>query len=146
MTEFHFDNAEGSETRTKKLNIIEEEIDTLQAVSLKNFSTTEKDTGLKWIDGRNIYEKTIIFGAVGTGAQSVAHGITGLDFVINANGYAEQANGVNSIIPRLSISPATTSIFYDRVDETLIYGYIGTSFVSTVAIVGGAITIKYTKV
>lgn len=146
MNEFKFENAEGAETRTNKLNAIEEEIDELKLKDNLNYSTTEQDTGIKWIDGRSIYEKTIVFGAMSTGVQSVAHGITGIDFVISTEGYANQANGVKSIIPRLSTSASTTSIFYDRVDATLIYGYIGTSFVTTASITGGAIKIKYTKV
>lgn len=144
-TKVIFENAEGAETRTKKLNALKKTVDTLDTRDTLDFKTTEQTTGVKWKDGRIIYQKTINFGGVATGTQSVAHGITGLDFVLEANGYATQANGIKSIIPRLAGTPLTNSIFYDKVDATLIYGYVGTSFVSPANITGGAITIKYVK-
>lgn len=146
MSEFNFENAEGAETRTKKLNLLEEEIDSLLVRDALDFKITEQDTGTKWIDGRSIFQKTLTFGAVGTGEQTVPHGITGLDVILDTEGFAEQANGVISTLPRLSSgTPSADSIFFKRHDATNIYGYVGTSFITAVAIVGGAITIKYIK-
>lgn len=44
-----------------------------------DFSTSEQDTGLKWIGGETIYQKTIVI-AAGPNAtnQSYAHGVTGI--------------------------------------------------------------------
>lgn len=146
MTEFNFENAEGAETRTKKLNMLEEEVDNLQERDTVDFTTTEQDTGVKWIDGKMIYQKTLTFGAVGTGEQTVPHGITGIGVILDTMGYASQANGVTSVLPRLSSGTVSAdSIFFKRHDETNIYGYVGTSFVTTAAITGGAVTIRYTK-
>ena len=53
-----------------------------QAVTTR-FSTTEIDTGQKWVDGKTIYRKVINFGALPNGvSKSMAHGITNLDFII----------------------------------------------------------------
>jgi len=52
-----------------------------------NYSTTEQDTGFTWINGEHIYKKTVNFGALpDTTGKSVAHNITGLDWVIEFSG------------------------------------------------------------
>jgi hypothetical protein len=146
MNDFNFENAEGAETRTRKLNLLEEEVDVLQLRGSLDYETTEQDTGTKWIDGRPIYQKTLSFGAVGTGEQTVPHGIAGLDVILDTEGFAVQANGVISTLPRLSSGTVSQdSIFFKRHDTTNIYGYVGTAFVTTTAITGGAVTIKYIK-
>lgn len=54
-----------------------------------NYSASEVATGFTWIDGRPIYKKTISVGSLpNTTTKTVAHGITGLDFVIDAYGFA----------------------------------------------------------
>lgn len=50
-----------------------------QAQSTDSFSTTETDTGKKWIDGRTIYRKVLQGNlTVAVGSNAVAHGISGL--------------------------------------------------------------------
>lgn len=57
-----------------------------------DFTTAEQDTGVKWVDGRTIYRKTIDVGALpNTTSKSVAHGVTP-SLVIRAYGHAY--NGV----------------------------------------------------
>lgn len=54
------------------------------------YSTEEQVVG-KWIDGRNIYEKTIYVGNSGTittvTTVSIAHGIVNMDYIVNFNGF-----------------------------------------------------------
>lgn len=146
MTEFNFENAEGAETRTKKLNMLENEIDSLQANTNVNYSFTEQNTGIKHTDGTYVFQKTIAIGTPATGEQSVAHGITGLNAILNTEGYVTQANSVTSVLPRLSAgTPLVDSIFFARHDATNLYGYVGTGFTAGTAITGGQITIRYTK-
>lgn len=47
-----------------------------------NYSTSEQDTGLKWTDGKTIYQKTINFTVAGGGYISNPTGITGIDTLI----------------------------------------------------------------
>lgn len=48
-----------------------------------SYSTTEKNTGATWIDGKVIYKKTINFGSLpNNGSKSVAHNIIGISRVI----------------------------------------------------------------
>lgn len=49
-----------------------------------DYSLTEQDTGLKWIDGSVIYQKTINFGTMPVNNEKdVAHGIINLSFVVD---------------------------------------------------------------
>lgn len=65
-----------------------------------DYSTSEVDTKVKWIDGKTIYRKTIDFGALpnATG-KTVAHGISGLAKVIKMEGYAKNSNNVFQMLP-----------------------------------------------
>ena len=59
-----------------------------------NYSTSEVDTGFKWIDGKTIYKKTINFGALPNNtSKSVAHGISGLSRVMSIETEAYEAAG-----------------------------------------------------
>lgn len=63
-----------------------------------NYSTSEKDTGFKWVDGKNIYKKTINFGALPNNtSKDVSLGITGLDYVIDIFGTA--INSGKTVLP-----------------------------------------------
>lgn len=54
-------------------------------------STSEVDTGMKWIDGRTIYQKTFSMGGLkAAGKTVVPHGINNLDMVINIRGIAKE--------------------------------------------------------
>lgn len=54
-------------------------------------STSEVDTGMKWIDGRTIYQKTFSMGGLKVAGKTVVpHGINNLDLVINIRGIAKE--------------------------------------------------------
>lgn len=56
------------------------------------YSTTEMRTGQVWIDGREIYRKVVVTGALPNATtKNVAHGIVALDEVISVNGMADNA-------------------------------------------------------
>lgn len=56
---------------TQKINV--------EQIKGQDYSTTEQDTGAKWIDGKAIYKKTINFGVMPNNAtKGVAHGISSL--------------------------------------------------------------------
>lgn len=60
-----------------------------QTISDMDYSTSEQDTGCKWIDGKPIYRKTINFGALpNASAKSVAHNITNIDNFVKVEGIA----------------------------------------------------------
>jgi hypothetical protein len=58
----------------------------------KSFSTSEQATDRTWIGGETIYQKTINVGTLpNTTTKNVAHGITGLAYVILFTGWAMNA-------------------------------------------------------
>lgn len=80
------------------------ESDKLDFATRGDYSTAEVDTGRKWIDGKTIYKKTINFGVLPNNTvKSVAHGITGITYVIDAKGFADNGNmGGPVFIPQVS--------------------------------------------
>lgn len=70
---------------------------TSQISNLANYSTSETDTGQRWIDGKTIYRKVINFGNLpNTSTKSVNHNISGLSFVTSLYAIAYTATGARS--------------------------------------------------
>lgn len=69
------------------------------------YSTTEHKVG-KWIDGSDLYEKTVDFGALPNAtSKSVAHGIAGLATMVNIYGFAKNpTNNVQIALPFVDIT------------------------------------------
>lgn len=60
-----------------------------QTISNMDYSTSEQDTGCKWIDGKPIYKKTVDIGSLPNATiKTVAHGVTSIGTVIDAKGSA----------------------------------------------------------
>ena len=60
-----------------------------EAIGGLDYSATEQDTGLKWIDESAIYQKTIHTEALTNNTnKTVAHGITDFGCIIKIEGYA----------------------------------------------------------
>lgn len=72
---------------------------------IMDYSTSEIDTGTKWIDGSTIYKKTIDFGYLpNETTKAVAHGITNLDKVIDLRGFATFQTGSRFPLPFVAIA------------------------------------------
>lgn len=70
-----------------------------------DYSTTEQDTGYTWIDGRHIYKKTIDFGGLpNNNVRNVAHGISGLDYVIKYECMVDMGIGTWFSLPLVSFN------------------------------------------
>lgn len=86
-----------SEITTNKAGVTGSNIDftTLSG----NYSTSEVETGFTWIDGKKIYKKTTRF-TVTDRAMTVAHGISSIDKIINAEGIWDIEQGTFEPINR----------------------------------------------
>ncbi|QJU09927.1 hypothetical protein FBF26_01440 [Candidatus Saccharibacteria bacterium oral taxon 488] len=73
-------------------------------------STSEVDTGMRWIDGRTIYQKTFSMGGLKvSGKTTKPHGINNLDMVINIRGIAkEDSVGATINLPHAADQQAYT--------------------------------------
>lgn len=71
----------------------------LTTLAFGNYSTSKKDTGFKWIDGRPVYKITVPFSTVGGTAgteQTISIALPGLTIsgiVLDYNGYAKNSAG-----------------------------------------------------
>lgn len=66
-------------------------------IGICDYSTTEQDTGCKWIDGKHIYKKTIDFGTLPNNTRKYANAnIQNLDKIIKIEGIA---NGAGNAAP-----------------------------------------------
>lgn len=75
-------------------------------------SASEMDTGNTWVNGKTIYRKIIATGSLpNTGQSDVPHGITGLDDLLNIEGYCD--NGATRLsLPFVSTSTASVISVY----------------------------------
>lgn len=103
-----------------------------------NYSTDEQDTGLKWVDGKTIYQKTVNFGTL-TNNKTVAHGISNLDNVINFFGIAKNPDTGDVI--QLVYNESTDKV-ETVVGSTNIITYVAGNFS---AFTYCYVTIQYTK-
>lgn len=68
-----------------------------------DYSTEEQDTGIKWIDGSTIYQKTVYSAGGTTGEITISHGISNLEHCIYAEGFFHDtySGGFDSPLPKL---------------------------------------------
>ena len=71
-----------------------------QTISDMDYSTSEQDTGCKWIDGKKIYKKTIDFGALpNASVKNVDHGVANIARVVKIDGIISFGSNTWSNIP-----------------------------------------------
>lgn len=105
-----------------------------------SYSTTEKPTGAKWIDGKPIYRKVVDCGALPNAtSKSVAHNITNLDQVTKLQGIAKGTNQIP--LPFMDISTPTNGVqlYYTAASIVVQTGGNRTAYTNTYII------IEYTK-
>lgn len=110
-----------------------------QTISDMDYSTSEQDTGCKWVDGKPIYKKTIDIGALPNATtKNIAHGISALGIMLDMRGVAFYTNGISLPLPFVAISQASISTNATSTDVV-----ITTANDRTAA--SGYITLWYTK-
>lgn len=108
-----------------------------------NYSTSEINTGAKWINGSYIYKKTINTGPLpNAGETNTPHNITNLSKVIKMEGYAyRSADGKFLPLPFAGISSANTTI-----DMSVVNGNVRFVNVANMsAFAESYVTLYYTK-
>ena len=105
-------------------------------------STSEVDTGMKWIDGRTIYQKTFAMGGLKVASKTtVPHGIKDLGMVINIRGIAkEDSIGATINLPHAADQQAYTVTVYVDNSSVNIQTYADQSGYKT-----SFVTIQYVK-
>ena len=107
------------------------------------YSTTEKVVG-KWIDGSDVYEKTLYYaGGVNGGSCSFAHNISNFGRLISIEGSAHDNYESGTDLPLPKIDPNGYHIGIQAVDATNIT-YVVPSVYSA-RIIDLYVTLRYTK-
>lgn len=104
---------------------------------MPNYSTTEQKTGQKWIDGKDIFSKTIDCGALPDNTSKlVAAGLSNVT-VIKIEGVAIGGSSIH--LPHISTNSVYIEISYEASNEVFIRtnGYFSTMH--------GYVTLYYTK-
>ena len=71
-----------------------------QTISDMDYSTSEQDTGCKWIDGKKIYKKTIDFGALPNASiKNIDHGVANIARVVKIDGIISFGSNTWTNIP-----------------------------------------------
>lgn len=117
----------------------EELTDALANIDTKhNYSENEIVVG-KWIDGRDVYEKTFDIGNLNSSTKLLAHGISNLNLVLNAHGSAY--NGTSNLpIPYsptdagscIGIAVNSTNIVIYSSGRSDYYAYVTIQYIKTV--------------
>lgn len=108
---------------------------------IMDYSTSEINTGAKWIDGSAIYKKTVSIGALPNNTEkSVAHNISNIESIVKFEGFAKNNNFSNQI-PLPFISTTAANQIYILTNSTNIIIGSGTDRSSLI----GYVTLYYTK-
>lgn len=104
-----------------------------------NYSTSEQDTKLTWINGAKIYKKTVVSTDLVAGENNINHGISNLGLVLKYEGLMNLGGGIILPIPTMAtVTGDSVSVWI--VNSTVIRIFSSPPFTGTVYI-----TLYYTK-
>jgi len=111
-------------------------------MTLLDWSTTEQDTGRLWINGKVVFQKTVAVAMPNANTTNTAHGITGIDELVDQYGQAQRAAPFFSIpIARSAKSSAIALNIHCSVDATNIV----LRSLNNYSVYVGNVTLLYTK-
>lgn len=83
-----------------------------------SYSTVEQDSGLKWTDGKTIYQKTLAVNLPNNNTATTAHGISGLARVIKIEQGSFLKSSAWHALPRVGSGAVLTDMIEVFVDGT----------------------------
>lgn len=93
--------------------------------SLIDYSTTEQNTGRKWIDGKPIYQKTFVPTAPDTSWEGTSNTIDvpglKIDNLINTEAQAQNTNNNNNFSLNMVSDPTNTVVLDSTKSNILVY-------------------------
>ena len=112
-----------------------------------DYSTTEKDTGKKWIDGSPIYSKVVYTATLTSGDNQINHGISNLGKIISAHATAIRGTGEGEkqmVIPYAANDLSWTIGLYE-IGQSDFYIKVASSYAGTFALTDCYTIFEYTK-
>lgn len=115
--------------------------DKIDFATFADYTLSEINTGIKWVDGKTIYKKTINFGALpNSTVKGVAHGISNIYKVTGIEGIANNSTGGRIPLPYISLGSASATTTVEGANVVVQTG--SAALIAYMAY----ITIYYTKV
>ncbi len=106
------------------------------------YTTEEKAIGIQWIDGSDLYEKTVNCGALPNAtSKQVNHGIANIGTIVEIKGIAIRSSD-NTSKPLPFSDPTATKIISLEATTSVIYTETGTNY----SAYNAWVTLRYTKV
>lgn len=109
-----------------------------QTISDMDYSTSEQDTGCKWIDGKNIYKQTVYKANIASGDVSTQHGISGIDLIIKHEAFSVSSGQYVPLTTLVNTSGGNYFAVW-KISSTVIQTF------ASIPIVDAYFTIYYTK-
>lgn len=108
-----------------------------------NYSTEEQYTGKYWIDGKKIYEKTIILENLSTGKTNIE--LTGVDTLVAKQSTFKRKDGSQYATNIQTNLSSGWSIYFNDFINGKLELIVGTNFSGNYQIIKAFITVQYTK-
>ena len=108
-----------------------------------DYSTTEQDTGLKWINGETIYQKTVYYAGGVYGHISFDHNISNFDKLISVEGFAYDTYTGAGYIALPKMDPNGYNVGVCGVTSTQVQYSVPSVY--SARIVDVYVTLRYTK-
>ena len=137
------ENIANSAVTTAKINNGAVTADKIDFTTFKsgNYSTTEKKTEYKWVDGKYIYKKTINVGTLTNGTtKQVRHDITNLSAFVRIEGICQHTNKTAFSLPYAADSSVSYQIALAANDT-----YVNVSCGNDRTAYSAYVTLYYTK-
>jgi len=88
-----------------------------------NFSLSEAWTGLFWVDGKNVYQKTVNIGALpNTTSRATAHGIVNISTILSQSGFAATSTAFIPLPYPATVAASAISVSADTTNVTVTTG------------------------
>ena len=124
-------------------NKIENYVSGNRDYSTINYSFEEQNTGMRWVDNKPIYQKTVSCGALpNNGEKVINHGVTNIDIVISATGITykdDKSAMIQFPQPHPTVLGASTNLCVNRTTIGIFDAYDRSDYKNTF------VTFKYTK-
>lgn len=108
-----------------------------------DYSLTEQDTGLKWVNGETIYQKTVYYAGGVNGLISFNHNISNLGIPLSAEGFAYDTYDGGSYVTFPKMDPYGNNIGIVGITSTQVQYSVASAYQARITDI--YVTLRYTK-
>lgn len=109
-----------------------------------NYSTSEVNTGVKWIDGKDVYRKVVTYdSAIPVGNNTIP--VTNLETLINSYGCVSNDSGASGVVMPYEAMSAQNKLAISSYSSSGVTFSVGTAYQGQYAMNYARIVLEYTK-